>query len=241
MAQRETSPVAVMIKEALARHRMSRAKLAADAKISLSALEKGLSGQRSFSESAVVRLQDVLGVTLKGPQAATAPDELGGYARTTVNWLEGNYLTIRPANRRQGGLYTYTTIISWDDARACLVFDERARLDRAYAQKGDVAVPHQTGHIYFCTNRHGQQRLMIMQRKAVSGEMFGLLLTLQQERGASLSPITMPVAMVPIASLKEPPSMGVIGEQHKHFVPYAMWLRGVEAGGFAQILRPRDY
>jgi transcriptional regulator with XRE-family HTH domain len=237
MASRETSPVAVTIKEALARHRMSRAKLAADAKISLSALEKGLSGQRSFSDSAVVRLEDVLGVSLRAQQAATAPDELGGYARPTVSWLEGNYLTIRPANRKQGGLFTYTTIIDWDEKRSCLVFNERARLDRAYAQKGDVAVPHQTGHIYFSTNRHGQHRLMIMQRRTVSGEMFGILLTLQQDKGASLLPVTMPVAMVPMANLKEPPFLGVVGEQHARYDEYAMALRRVEADGFAQVMK----
>jgi transcriptional regulator with XRE-family HTH domain len=241
MASRETSPVAVLIKEALARNRMSRASLAADAKISLSALEKGLSGQRGLSESTVIRLEDVLGISLRGSQSSTAPDELGGYARATVSWLEGNYLTVRPANRKQGGLFTYTTIVSWDDKRSCLAFEERARLDRAYAQKGDVAVPHQTGHIYFTTNRHGQHRLMIMQRKTLTGEMFGILLTLQQDKGASLLPITMPVALVPIASLKEPPSLGVIGEQHKAYDDYALMLRRVEAEGFAQVLKVREF
>jgi transcriptional regulator with XRE-family HTH domain len=226
MAGRETSPIAVLIREALARHRMSRATLADKAKISLSALEKGLSGQRPLSETTVIRLEDVLGVSLRGSSAATAPDELGGYARATVSWLEGNYLTIRPASRKQGGLFTYTTIISWDEVRHC-----------AYAQKGDVAVPHQTGHIYFNTNRHGQHRLMIMQRQTLTGEMFGILLTLQQDKGASLRPVSMPVAMVPIASLKHPPFLGVVGDQHKLYVEYAMALKRVEADGFAQVMK----
>jgi transcriptional regulator with XRE-family HTH domain len=241
MASRETSPVALMIKEALARHRMSRAKLAAEAKISLSALEKGLSGQRSFSDSAVIRLEDVLGISLRGSSSGTAPDELGGYARATVSWLEGNYLTIRPATRKQGGLVTYSTAIMWDEQRACLTFEERARIDKAYAQKGDVAVPHQTGHIYFTTNRHGQHRLMIMQRKAVSGEMFGILLTLQQDKGASLLPVTMPVALIPFAQLKEAPSLGLISEQHRAYVEYHQHLRRVEAEGFAQVLQAREW
>ncbi len=237
MALRETSPVAVMVKEALARHRMSRAALADKAKISLSALEKGLSGQRPLSVSSVIRLEAVLGVSLREGQLSTAPDELGGYARATVSWLEGNYLTIRPASRKQGGLFTYTTIVDWNEKRACLVFEERARLDRAYAQKGDVALPHQTGHIYFTTNRHGQHRLMIMQRKTLTGEMFGILLTLQQDKGASLLPVTMPVAMIPMASLKEPPFVGVVGEQHARYDDYALMLRRVEAEGFAQVLK----
>jgi transcriptional regulator with XRE-family HTH domain len=161
MAIRETSPIALLIKQELAKKRMSRAALAADAKISLSALEKGLSGQRSFSDSAIIRMEEVLGINLRPPQAASAPDFLGGYARTSVSWLEGNYLTIRPSSKRADDLFTYITDITWNHERNHMVFHELARLDSAYAQKGDVAIPHQTGHIYFSTNRHGQHRLMV--------------------------------------------------------------------------------
>jgi transcriptional regulator with XRE-family HTH domain len=227
-----------LIKQELARKRMSRASLANAAKVSLSALEKGLSGQRKFSQATLLRLEGVMGVALRADAAAaqTAPDALGGYARASITWLEGNYLTLRPSFTRAQDIYAYVTDITWDEARHHLVFHELARIDAAYAQKGDVAVPHQTGHIYFSTNRHGQQRLMTVKRMPRTSEMFGLLLTLQQERGAHLKPVAMPVAMLPIAGLKAAPSLGMITPAHKAHEEYAAMLKRVLAEGFAGML-----
>lgn len=220
---------------------MSRASLADAARISLSALEKGLSGQRRFSDAALLRIEHVLGVPMREDDAVsrTAPDELGGYARTAVSWLEGNYLTLRPSFKRAQDIYAYITDVTWSDERHQLVFHELARLDAAYAQKGDVAVPHQTGHIYFSTNRHGQQRLMTMKRVARTSELFGLMLTLQQERGAHLKPVAMPVAMLPVAGLKAPPSLGVISPANRAHEAYAQVLHSVVAEDYAALLGNR--
>ena len=236
MALRETSPVSLLIKEELAKKRMSRATLAVEARISLSALEKGLSGRRSFSDTAMVRMEEVLGIVLRPREALSAPDYLGGYARTSVSWLEGNYLTIRPSSKKPDDLFTYITDVTWNHERNHLVFHEMARLDAAYAQKGDVAVPHQTGHIYFSTNRHGQHRLMVMKRIVRSGELYGLLLTLQQERGAHLMPVTMPVALLPVASLSEAPGLGAISKNHRMYDVYRAELAKVIDGGYAGML-----
>jgi hypothetical protein len=236
MASRETSPVAVLIKQELARRRMSRASLAADAKISLSALEKGLSGQRSFSDTAMLRMEQVLGIVLCQQAVLSAPDALGGYARASVAWLEGNYLTIRPSSKRPDELFTYITDITWNEERSHLVFREIARLDAAYAQKGDVAVPHQTGHIYFTTNRHGQHRLVTLKRMVRSGELFGLLLTLQQEKGAHLMPVAMPIALLPVAGLSQAPSLGKVGAGNRNYDDYRAVLRKVMDGGFVEML-----
>jgi transcriptional regulator with XRE-family HTH domain len=230
------SSIAVAIKQELARRRMSRAALAADAKVSLSALEKGLSGKRKFSDATLVRLEQVLGLSFRVAKSMSAPDWLGGYARPAVTWLENNYLTIRPSSKRPKDLYAYVTDVTWNDERGHLVFKELARVDKAYAQWGDVAVPHQTGHIYFTTNRHGQHRLMVMKRQARTGELFGLLLTLQQERGAHLMPVSMPVVMVPIAKLTEPPALGAITENNKAHEGYARKLSLVLEDRFAGVL-----
>ncbi|NJM28968.1 MAG: hypothetical protein HC855_01455 [Rhizobiales bacterium] len=49
------------------------------AKISISTLEKGLSGQRQLTEQTLTRLEDVLGVKLRAVagEAAIAPEGLG--------------------------------------------------------------------------------------------------------------------------------------------------------------------
>src|SRR5579863_4412921 len=96
--------VAAIIREQLARRRMSRQHLADQAKISISTLEKALSGRRPFTLATTIRLEEALGVSLraKGPTAAPAPSalapgELGYYSRPSVAWLEGIYVTLRPS------------------------------------------------------------------------------------------------------------------------------------------------
>src|SRR6187431_1438668 len=96
--------VAATVREELARRRISRQHLAAQAKLSISTLEKALGGRRPFTLATTVRLEEALGVSLrKGPDAAApangdvAPDNLGAYSRRAVAWLEGIYLTLRPS------------------------------------------------------------------------------------------------------------------------------------------------
>jgi transcriptional regulator with XRE-family HTH domain len=234
--------VAGRIKEELARRRLSRAALAAKAKISISTLEKGLSGQRQLTEQTLTRLEDVLGVKLRSTlktKAQFAPEGLGSYARPAVSWLEGNYMTLRPASSRPQNIYSYVTEVSWDSESNHLVFRELMRTDKAYAQSGSVAVPHQSGHIYFVTNKHGQHRLMLLSRHVMSGELHGLLLTLQQGRGTQLQPIAMPVALVPITRLKEPPVLGIISEAHHGYERLRGYLDRTLADGFALMLGGR--
>ncbi len=92
--------IIMRIREELARRRMSRASLADATKISLSSLEKSLAGQRPFTDQMLVRIEKSLGLTFRQPVAdlQVAPDELGNYAHASVTWLEGSYLTIRPAS-----------------------------------------------------------------------------------------------------------------------------------------------
>ena len=233
------SDISSAVRRELARQRLSRAGLAASAGISLSSLEKGLSGVRRFSADTVVRLETSLGVSLLKQETGplTAPDSLGGYARQTVKWLEGSYVTLRPSSRRPRDVVSYLTEIFWNDEVANLCFRENYRTDKDYAQKGDVAVPHQSGHIYLVTNRHGQHRTMMLSRHGASGALHGLLLTLQQERGASLLPVTMPVALLPVAKLKAPPVLGVISPENKHYDELRMALDKTVDGGFAVMLR----
>ena len=136
----ETETMAARIREELARRRLSRSALAASARISLSTLEKALSGRRPFTLATLVRLEEALGLSLRPGEPAekiaakpngngSAPDELGSYARAAVAWLEGSYLTLRPSVSDRGALYAYRTDIAWDDASSTLMFREAERLD----------------------------------------------------------------------------------------------------------------
>lgn len=226
------------IREELAKRRLSRAALADAAKISLSSLEKSLAGQRPFTDQALIRIERALGLSFRQGEADVqiAPDEAGNYARASVTWLEGTYLTIRPASTQPGAIYIYETLISWDAGEGRLVFREVGRKDDAYAQFGSVAFPQQSGHIYLVTNRHGQHRMAILARQARSGELFGLLLTLQQTRGAQLHPIAMPMVLVPMKNLAEKPPLGVLNASSAVYAALKARLDATLAEGYAQML-----
>ena len=238
------------VREELARRRMTRQALADAAKISISTLEKVLAGRRAFTLGTIIRLEEGLGAKLleRAPSSqrrngsaaalngsATAPDELGNYNRAAVAWLEGAYLTIRPSFGELGAVYAYRTEVSWSDETATLVFRETERTDKDYAQFGSVAVPHQSGHIYFVTNRHGQHRLIVVARPTIQGEMHGLLTTLQSGRGAHLSPVATPIVMKSLKT-ETRAHYGRIAKGHVAFADYSALLRKTLDENFAAFL-----
>jgi transcriptional regulator with XRE-family HTH domain len=212
LTDEQSRSVVALIREELARRRISRQHLADQAKISISTLEKALGGRRPFTLATTIRLEEALGVSLRRPNAATAtsashngvaPADLGYYARQSVSWIEGNYLTLRPSFGDKDAIYAYRTEIVWDDGLSSLIFRESERLDANFAQHGMVSVPNQSGFIYLVTNRQGQYRLIIISRP-VYGEMFGIMTTLQVGRGNQFLPVAVPVAYLPLAALTNP-------------------------------------
>jgi transcriptional regulator with XRE-family HTH domain len=237
--------VAETIREEIARRRISRQSLAEQAKLSLSTLEKVLGGRRPFTLATTVRLEQALGVSLrKGmdaqPVAAqvngdVAPDGLGAYSRRSVAWLEGIYVTLRPSFGDRNAIYAYRTEIAWDTTASSLVFREGERMDAAYAQFGEVAVPNQSGHIYLVTNRHGQHRLITVSRPRISGEMYGIITTLLAGPGSMLTPIAAPIAFLPIGAVPNP-TLGRISPDDANYAVYREHLRRTTDEPFAMFL-----
>ncbi|MET0252150.1 MAG: helix-turn-helix transcriptional regulator [Novosphingobium sp.] len=202
----ESSAIARLLREELARRRISRQALADMARISLSTLEKALSGSRPFTLATVVRIEDVLGKPLRGrpdeaPEAAQAPLEMGAYTRLAVRWIEGDYVTLRPSFGQPGVIYAYRTAIFWAPEAGHLRFAEAERADSAFTQAGHVSMPNLSGHIYLVTSEAGQYRLVILGRATREHRMYGLLSTLQVGNGSQLVPIACPVALVPVDQL----------------------------------------
>ena len=241
----ESEALSRRLKEELARRRMTRAALASAAKLSISTLEKVLSGKRAFTLATIVRLEEGLGATLldRAPvngkslpmPDGNAPDLLGGYNRRAVSWLEGAYLTVRPSFGDRGAVYAYRTDIVWDDASSRLVFREAERIDQDYTQFGEVAVPHQSGHIYLVTNRHGQHRLIVAGRPTIRGEMHGLLTTLQSGRGSHLSPVATPIVLR-VLKVGEKVAYGRVQPGHPAFATYKALLKRTLDENFAAFL-----
>ncbi len=238
--------VAHRIREELARRRMTRQHLADLAKLSLSTLEKSLSGQRSFSLATIVRLEEAFAVRLRpADQPAfsdpnvvlvrTARVELGAYARRSVQWLEGEYQTLRPSISQPGSVYAYKTVISWDDAAACLVFQESERQDSAYHQSGLVSVSNLSGHIYLMTNKEGQFRLVVASRPTPGGAIYGLITSLVSGKGAHLTPFASPIAYVP-ARNEASAICGVVSPADPAHQGLRQHIDRVLADGFATML-----
>jgi transcriptional regulator with XRE-family HTH domain len=235
--------VAAVIREQLARRRMSRQQLADQAKISISTLEKALSGRRPFTLATTVRLEEALGVLLRKGEpealgaapANLAPGHLGFYSRPAVSWIEGSYVT-RPSFSDPEAIFAYRTEICWDDGVSSLIFRESDRVDAEFSQQGLVSVPHQSGHIYLVTNRQGQYRLVIISRPTINGEMFGIMTTLRVGRGSELMPVSTPIAYVPANALPKA-EFGRIAVGHSCHQQYRKMLRRTVEESFALFLQ----
>jgi transcriptional regulator with XRE-family HTH domain len=233
-----TETVALLVREELARRRLSRQWLADEARVSLSTLEKALSGRRPFTLATVVRLEEALGTSLRGPasqvQTGTklfAPESMGAYARPAVQWLEGTYLTLRPSFSEKDAIFSYLTSIAWDDGRAHLTFSEAARTDVDYQQKGFVSFPVLSGAIYLVTISDGQYRVAILNRPSAAG-LSGILLTLAAGEGAQLTPAAVPIALTPINGRE--PTVGVIRAGDECYAEYRDCVDRVTARGYAR-------
>ena len=208
----ESHEVGRIVREEIARRRISRQALADMARISLSTLEKALAGTRPFTLATTLRIEEALGIAIRPtlkPAAGrdTAPAHMGAYARAAVSWLEGRYLTIRSSFGTPGAVYAYLTTIRWLAEEGHLGFFESQRIDARFEQAGHVSMPNLSGHIYLVTNEQGQYRLQILSRPTIDGTMFGVLSTLQVGQGSQLVPVATPIAMWKT----EPPEDGAVG------------------------------
>lgn len=240
--------VADRVREAIARARMSRQQLADEARISLSTLEKALAGQRPFTINTIVRLEDALGVSLRNHQPVpltgvnegtpgVAPEELGAYSRRAVSWLEGSFLVVRPSFSGGDTLYAYQTKITWSEPHSHLIFREGERVDAEFTQNGSVSVPHQSGYIYLVTNRYGQYRMIVLARPTITGEMFGLITSLQATRGAHLLPVSTPIVFIPHKCLSTPVSYGSIEPDHELYDQLKAYVSRAVEEPFAILLK----
>ena len=238
LSDKNSESVATLVREELARRRLSRQWLADEAKVSLSTLEKALAGRRPFTLATVIRLEDALGIKLRAPVTMPqdmrlfAPDTMGAYARPAVQWLEGTYLTLRPSFSETGAIFAYLTSISWDNEEGHLVFSEASRTDREFSQKGFVSFPNISGAIYLVTIWQGQYRIALLNRP--SGRwLSGILLTLAAGEGAQLTPASLPIVLLPHDENEEK-AIGVVRPGDKDYGDYRTCVDRVTERGYAR-------
>ena len=239
----QSEAVAAKVREELARRRVSRQWLAEQAKISISTLEKALSGRRPFTLATVVQIEEALGLKLRARQEAPghhgasdlAPPGMGAYSRAAVSWLECDYLTLRPSFSDADAVFAYRTRIEWDEEHSHLAFLESARTDSDFTQHGFVSFPHLSGHIYLVTVEQGQYRLAILGRPSAGGALHGVLTTLVAGEGAQLLPASAPIALVPIRPGADP-EFGLIKHGQTCFDEYRQRIGRILNAGYARLL-----
>ena len=241
----QSETVALRVREELARRRLSRQWLADSARLSISTLEKALSGRRPFTLGTVIRLEEALKIELRppGPQVGStpapvsgvAPQSMGAYARPAVRWLEADYLTLRPSFDEPGAIYAYRTMIEWDEEHSHLRFIEAARLDAAFTQTGFVSLPHLSGHIYLVTQSDGQYRMVILGRPsaAAGGALCGILCSLVSGAGSQLIPAATPITLIPTAGPDEP-QLGLVRPADACYDEYRRRVDQIGERGFAR-------
>ena len=241
---RQSEAVALRIREELARRRLSRQWLADSARISISTLEKALSGRRPFTLGTVIRLEEALKIELRpvAVQAApppaggdVAPQSMGSYSRAAVRWLEADYLTLRPSFEEPGTIYAYRTMIEWDEEHGHLRFVEAARLDAAFSQTGFVSLPHLSGHIYLVTQFDGQYRMVMLGRPsaAAGGALNGTLSSLVSGAGSQLIPAAAPITLIPTTGTDEP-QLGLVRPGMACYEEYRRRVDQIRERGFAR-------
>ncbi len=99
LSEEQSHAVAGLVREELARRRISRQFLADQARISLSTLEKALSGRRPFTLATLIRLEEALGVKLRHPEAESRPPRRGHSAGRAGRRGAGGARLLFPAGR----------------------------------------------------------------------------------------------------------------------------------------------
>jgi transcriptional regulator with XRE-family HTH domain len=235
-----------IVREEIARRRISRQALADTAKISLSTLEKALAGTRPFTLATIIRIEEALGTRLRPqevhhkagsaqqPQSLElAPAYLGSYSHAGIKWIEGRYLTLRPSFKNAGEIFTYAITIYWNADEGYLGFAESQRVDLKFEQTGMVSMPNLSGHIYLVTNDEGQHRMMVLGRPTIDGTLYGILTTLQVGHGSQLVPVSCPVALVKWEDAVEP-SIGSIAPGAPQYDEYRKVIDAATSGDYVR-------
>jgi hypothetical protein len=89
----------------------------------------------------------------------------------------------------------YRTDIVWDDDWPSLLFQERDRPDKPYLHRGRLYIPASSPFVHLVSLTKGAMRMVMVSSLGPSGEMRGLITTLNK-RGAAFVPVSAPIVYV---------------------------------------------
>jgi hypothetical protein len=172
---------------------------------------------------------------LKGEGGVVAPVYMGAYTRAAVDHYIGSYLTLRPAFAVPDTIVAYRTDIVWDPDWPSLLFEERDRPDAPYSHRGRLYIPASSMFIHLVSLTKGAMRMVLISQIDRSGEMRGLITTLNKQRGAMFVPVSAPIVYVKTEEFR-PAALGEIKAGSRSYADYKKLLDATVGEGYARLV-----
>jgi hypothetical protein len=204
--------------------------------LSKSSIEKLFQGD--FTERTLNKVEGILKTSFQSQPTSredTAAKSVGGYVFDAVDYLQGDYLCVRPMFANPASFNAYLVAISWSDDQKCLVFEEKSRFDGKYKQKGTVYIPFGTSFMNLVSSSAGNVRTILLSLPDSEDMMRGIISTLSNPKGSIYIPVAAPIVLRKLRT-EEKPELGIIAENHRSHDEYRSWLATVlteEFGIFA--------
>ena len=211
--------------------------------LSKSSIEKLFQGD--FTERTLNKVEGILKTTFQRkstPREDTAAKSVGGYVFDAVDYLQGDYLCVRPMFADPANFNAYLITIAWSDEQKCLVFEEKSRFDGKYKQKGTVYIPFGTAFMNLVSSSAGNVRTVLLSLPDTEDMMRGIISTLSNPRGSIYIPVAAPIVLRKLRTAEEP-ELGIITKNHPSHDEYRSWLATVlteEFGIFAVPQTPAE-
>src|SRR6195952_469168 len=160
--------------------------------LSKSSIEKLFQGD--FTERTLDKVEGILKISFRKPSAKdTADRSVGGYVFDAVEYLQGDYLCIRPMFANPSNFNAYLITIAWSDEQKCLVFEEKSRFDGKYRQQGTVYIPFGTSFMNLVSSAQGNVRTILLSLPDSEDTLRGIISTLSNPKGSIYIPVTAPI------------------------------------------------
>ena len=208
--------------------------------LSKSSIEKLFQGD--FTERTLNKVEGILKTSFQRQAQAqlkvrddTAAKSVGGYVFDAVEYLQGDYLCVRPMFANPANFNAYLISIAWSDAQKCLVFEEKSRFDGKYRQVGTVYIPFGTAFMNLVSSSAGNVRTVLLSLPDTEDMMRGIISTLSNPKGSIYIPVAAPIVLRKLRAGEEP-ELGVIARDNRRYGEYQSWLATVlteEFGIFA--------
>jgi len=203
--------------------------------LSKSTIEKLFQGD--FTDRTLNKVEGVLKTSFQksSRKQQAASKTVGAYVFEAVEYLQGDYLCVRPVFANPSSLSAYLISIVWDDEQNCLVFEEKSRFDAKYRQVGTVYIPFGTSFMNLVSSAQGNVRTILLSLPDSESTLRGIISTLANPKGSIFIPVTAPIFLRKL-SPGEQPELGKISPEnrcHEEYRSLLMTVLSEEFGIFA--------